>query len=91
MIRNAKIDANQTEIVEALRKVGAKVRSVAQIKNAFDILVFYRGQTFIVEIKKPKAKLTEGEEQFKEMVESVGVKYWIIRTVDEALEMIQVK
>ncbi len=32
--------------------------------------------------------LTEGELEFKEMVESAGVKYWVVRNVTDALEMI---
>jgi len=88
LLRNAKIDSNQPEIVQLLMAHGCKVRSVAQLKNAFDLLVFYEGKTFIVEIKNGKGKLTDGELKFKDMVESVGVKYHVIRTADEALEMI---
>ena len=43
--RKAKVDLNQTEIVLALRKVGAVVKHVHQLKNLFDVLVFYRGNT----------------------------------------------
>ena len=38
--------------------------------------------------KKLTVKLTEGEIEFKEIVESAGVKYWVIRSVTDALEMI---
>lgn len=89
MIRAAKIDKNQPEIVQLLRSHGAFVRSVAQLKNAFDLLVCYKGCTFIVEVKNGNGKLTEGEMQFKESVEQVGVKYWVIRTPEDALEMLQ--
>lgn len=88
MIRAAKVDKNQPEIVAFLRSHGAKVRSVAQLKKAFDLLVFYNGQTFIVEVKDGNKPLTEGEIEFKEMVESVGVKYWVIRNIDDALVML---
>ena len=88
MIRAAKIDKNQPEIVQALRLHGAKVRSVAQLKKAFDLLVFYNGNTFIIEVKDGNKPLTEGEIEFKEIVESAGVKYWVIRSVTDALEMI---
>jgi len=88
VLRNARNDNNQTEIVHILRLHGAKVRSVSQLKKAFDLLVFYKGQTFIVEVKNGNKPLTEGELEFKEIVESVGVKYWVIRNVTDALEMI---
>lgn len=49
--RIAKVDDNQKEIVEALRKVGAYIVHTHQLKNAFDILVSYRGKCVPMEIK----------------------------------------
>lgn len=90
--RRAKVDKNQAEIVEALRKVGAVVKHVHQLKNLFDILVFYRGETYCVEIKSNrKSKLTEGELECKQELESVGVAYWIIYDVDDAMRMLGIK
>jgi len=91
--RAAKVDRNQPEIVKALRQMGATVLITSQLKNAFDILVGYRKKLFIVEIKDgllpPSArKLTEGELKCKEKFESVGVKYHVIKSIDEAIDMI---
>jgi len=89
-MRNAKVDTNQPEIVKALRRVGAVVKHVHQLKKLFDILVFFNGKTYCVEIKQDKKKkLTPGEQECKDLIESVGVKYWIIHSIDEALEMIK--
>ena len=89
-MRNAKVDTNQPEIVKALRRVGAVVKHVHQLKKLFDILVFFNGKTYCVEIKQDKKKkLTPGEQECKDLIESVGVKYWIITSIDEALEMIK--
>ncbi len=49
--RVAKVDSNQKEIVEALRRVGAMVIHTHQLKNAFDLLVVYRGVTTMMEVK----------------------------------------
>ena len=88
----ARVDKNQKEIVAALRKVGAKVKHVYMVKNLFDILVYYEGKTYNVEIKDGlKSKLTPGETQCKEDLESVNVKYWVIRSVEDALKMIEIK
>ena len=88
-MRNAKVDSNQKEIVAALRKHGAIIKHVYQLKNLFDILVYYKGQTFSVEIKTDhKKKLTPGELECKTDLESVGVKYYVITSIDEALKMI---
>lgn len=93
MRRAAKIDRNQPEIVKALRKAGAVVKHVHQVKKLFDVLVFFQGKIYCVEIKDgelpPSArKLKDGEKECKDDIESVGVKYWIIKSIDEALEMI---
>ena len=88
----ARVDKNQKEIVSALREAGAKVKHVYTVKNLFDILVYYRGITYNVEIKDGlKSKLTEGETKCKEDLESVNVKYWVIRSVKDALNMIGIK
>ena len=91
-MRNARVDKNQKEIVTALRRCGAVVKHVHQLKNLFDILVYYNGVTYSVEIKTDKKKnLTVGEQECKEDIESVGVKYWVIYSVDDALKMIGIK
>ena len=97
MRRNAKVDVNQPEIVKALRKAGAAVQHCHQLKNAFDILVGFRGQLFIMEIKVPielKTKenrlpaLTAGELKCKELFAKVGVIYHIVGSIDQALKII---
>ena len=88
----ARVDKNQKEIVAALREAGAKVKHVYTVKNLFDILVYYKGITYNVEIKDGlKSKLTEGETKCKEDLESVNVKYWVIRSIKDALNMIKLK
>ena len=93
MITAARKDANHKEIVTAMRKIGAAVIDTSQIKKAFDCLVIFQGNTFIMEIKdgaKPPSarKLTEGEIECKNLIESRGGKYHVIKSVDEALELI---
>ena len=92
MRRNARIDANQNEIVEALRRCGASVLITSQLKNCFDILVGYNGVNHIVEIKdgnKPPSqrKLTKGEEKFRD--EWKGGKYHIIESIEDALKLLE--
>jgi hypothetical protein len=91
-----KADANQPEIVKALRKAGAVVKHVHTVAHLFDILVFHKGKTYCVEIKdgakvKSAQKLKPGEQQCKNDLESVGVKYWIIDSVEQALKMVEIK
>ena len=94
MIRAARVDSNQSEIVATLRKLGAVVLITSQLKNAFDLLVGHNGKLYIVEVKdgnKPPSarKLTDGELKCKERFESVGVTYHVINSVEEAIELIE--
>lgn len=93
MRRAARVDKNQAEIVKTFRQMGAIVIITSQLKNAFDLLVCYKGKTHIVEVKDgdevpSKRKLTDGEIKCKIAVESVGVKYNIIKSVDEAIKFL---
>ena len=52
MRRAAKVDANQAEIVQALRQIGATVQSLAAVGNGCpDLLVGFRGKNWLLEIK----------------------------------------
>ncbi|MDF7813628.1 hypothetical protein [Hymenobacter sp. YC55] len=88
MIRTAsRVDANQKQIVTALRQIGASVLHVHQLKNCFDILVGYRGRTFLIEIKtSEKEKLTDGEAEFKASWR--GSEYHIVYSVDQAIRLV---
>lgn len=87
----ARVDGNHAEIVRQFRAVGATVHDVHQVPNGFDILVGYRGQNFIFEIKDPAQpksgrQLTPGEKAFKEAWR--GGEYHVIETFAEALRII---
>jgi hypothetical protein len=88
MLRTAsRVDANQPDIVRALRGIGASVLHCHVLKNAFDILVGYRGRTFLMEIKaSEKDKLTPGEAEF--MATWRGSTYHIVYTPDQAIKII---
>lgn len=51
-MRAAKIDANQNEIVAALRKIGCSVQILSSVgRGCPDILAGFRGKNFLIEIK----------------------------------------
>jgi len=59
---HGKVDANHTEIVRALRDMGAFVQSLADVgKGCPDLLVSFRGAWFVFELKSPGGKLTDDE------------------------------
>ncbi len=52
MRRAAKIDANQPEIVDGLRAVGASVEILSAVGNGcVDLLVGYKGGNYPIEVK----------------------------------------
>lgn len=52
MRRRAKVDKNQSEIVDAMRDYGATVQSLAAVGNGVpDLLVGHAGKTALVEVK----------------------------------------
>ncbi len=70
MLRAARVDRNQSEIVQEFRDLGWTVLIISQLKNCCDIIVSKNGETIAVEIKdgeKPASaqKLTGGELKFK--------------------------
>lgn len=89
MRRAAKIDANQPDIVAALRAIGASVQSLAATgKGVPDLLVGWRGQTYLIEVKDgalpPSArKLTPDQEAWH--AAWTGKPVTVITCVDSAL------
>lgn len=60
MRRAAKVDANQEQIVSALRAAGAIVQSLAAIgKGCPDLLVSFRGNLFLLEVKDGNKRPSE--------------------------------
>ena len=80
-------DANETEIIKALRDIGA---SVYQLDLPVDLLVGFRARNFLLEIKDgdkspSRQGLTETQKRF--------VKLWrgqvrIVNSVDEAIRVV---
>lgn len=91
MRTDARTDANQTEIVNALRDVGASVAITSMIGAGFpDIVVGYRGTNFLMEIKdgsKPPSarKLTKAERKFHDLWRGTVI---VVNGVDEALGVV---
>lgn len=70
MRRAARVDANQADIVNALVDVGASVQSLSAVGVGVpDLLVGWRSQNFMLEIKNPNVpkrdqRLTEAQRNF---------------------------
>jgi hypothetical protein len=75
-------DANQDEIVRALRRVGATVEVIEQ---PLDLLVGFRGFNYLLEVKTRTGTLNMGQIDFTANWRG----HWdVVRSVDEALQAI---
>ena len=90
-MRAAKIDANQEAVVTALRAAGATVQSLAGVgKGVPDLLVGYKGQTLLLEIKdgnKPPSKRSLNEDQLRWHGNWKGGALAVVDSPDAALRM----
>jgi Holliday junction resolvase len=92
MRRANRIDANQNDIVDALREAGAVVRIISQGDGIPDLLVGYNGFTILMEVKDgdkvpSKRKLTEAEQKFFDEWE--GGLLVVANNVQEAIDMLK--
>ena len=89
MRRAARIDLTQTEIVVALRRVGAQI---IHIREPFDLLVLFRGRLFMMDAKTPRGKRRRiQKEESQKILEAAGWPLLYPRSADEALAMIGAK
>lgn len=92
MRRAAKLDANHSKIVAALRQVGATVLDLSAVGGGCpDLLVGYRGHDLLMEVKdgekKPsQRRLRPNQVEFCERWR--GKEPVKVETVDEALRII---
>lgn len=75
-------DANAVEIISALRQAGASVESIGR---PLDILVGWRGETYLVEIKTPQGKLRQSQKAFLAAWKGHAM---VVRSVDEAMALL---
>lgn len=91
-MRAAKIDGNQRAIVDGLRKFGCTVQSLATIgKGCPDILVGYRCENFLFEIKDPQRgpKACQLRPDQQEWHDAWRGSVFKIETLSEALDILR--
>jgi Holliday junction resolvase len=90
----ARVDANQTQIVSALRAAGATVQSLSAVgQGCPDLLVGYRGTNILMEIKDGKKSPSDRKLTSDQIVwhsEWNGVVF-LVTNVNEALQLLREK
>lgn len=83
-----KVDANQREIVAALRKAGCRVLSLAPLgKGCPDLLVDSAQGLMLLEVKTRTGKATADQERFYE----AGWPVFLVRSAADALALVTAK
>ena len=88
-MRGKKTDANQSAIVAVLREVGATVVDLSAVgRGVPDLLVGFRGVSYLLEVKNVKGKNRTTPDQDVFYAWWRGAPVAIVRTADEALSAI---
>jgi len=82
-----KRDDAEPDIVDALKRVGAQVHKINE-KSIPDLLVGFRRQWFLLEVKTGNRKPDQGQVDFLESAYGPAA---LVRSVDEALRVIGAK
>ena len=86
-MRNAKTDHNQNEIVQALRQIGATIVLLHKVGSGVpDLLVGFRGVTYLLEVKQLKGKPNLLQERWYR--EWNGRAPVIVKTIDDAINAV---
>ena len=88
MRRAAKIDANQPEIVAALRAAGYYVQSLAAVGHGFpDLLACKKsGAIMLLEVKMPGERLTPDERNWHAVFPGP---VFVVHSIEEALAILE--
>ena len=82
---DARTDKNQQEIIDALREAGALV---FYVRVPFDLLVAYRGQLILMEVKSGSRGFSRKQADTCKELMLRGVVPALVRTPEEALRAI---
>ena len=85
-MKYGKVDRNQKAITEALRDLGISVSITSDVAKGFpDIIVGFRGENYLIELKSGKGKQEDSQIKFESLWTG---QYSVCRTLDEVLEAI---
>ena len=80
-----KIDANQPEIIMALKKIGCEVEAITGKKGMPDLLVSRGTSIYLLEVKNRKGKNIVNEDQ-KEFHKRFPIT--VVRSIEEAINAV---
>ena len=88
MRRKHKVDGNQAEIIDALRRMGAIVWDTSSLGCGFPDFVVYHSKFSLLEVKRPGEKLTPDEVIFFGNLPHDAPAY-VVHSPEEAIEKVR--
>lgn len=88
-VKGERRDKNEMQLIKYMRGIGAIVIQ-ANKSMGFDLLVLFRGKSFIVEVKNPSEnwKLTDNEKNLMSLCNITNNDYWILENEKDCNEML---
>mgnify|MGYP001184892280 CR=1 FL=1 len=62
--------------------------SIGLLPGVSDLIINHNGQWVCIEVKDHKGKLSEAQEDFAIRVETMGTKYYMVRSLNEFIEAV---
>lgn len=78
-----KVDENQAEIVDALRKIGCDVQIIG---DPVDLLVGYRARNYLIEVKQPGEKPRTAKQ--KKFLSTWKGQVRVVQSAEEAIQLV---
>lgn len=72
------------DVVEQMKK-----KATGMLKGASDTVIVMPGKTIYCEFKDAVGRQKPEQKKFQAKIEALGHKYWLVRTVEEFIELIE--
>lgn len=81
---SGRVDVNQAEIVQGLRRVGCSVAVMSDVGEGFpDLVVGFRGRTYLFEVKSARGKVSPSQEAWLGEWQGHAA---VVRTLEDCLD-----
>lgn len=68
---------------------GAKRKAMGVLAGYPDLVIHWRGQTILFEVKAERGTLTKSQREIRDKFRDQGIPYFIVRSIDDARESIR--
>jgi hypothetical protein len=71
------------------KATGAIMKATGTLAGCSDLVFLHKSSTYFIEVKGPKGTQTDSQKEFQKRVEKQGFKYYLVRSTDEILQIIE--